>query len=114
MNMLHKTLNIQKWIKFNFSQQILMIANEINRANNCCLNSDIRGVKRAYERALELLWLTIECTGEKNRRKELLRWKEVLLTEYIEENISCERNLIIMKNLLFFTPETARQIKYLI
>ena len=91
-----------------------MIANEINRAKHCCLKSDFNGVKRAYERALELVWLTLECTGERNRRKELLRWKEVLLSEYITDKKSCERTISILKILLLLTPETAVQIRYLI
>lgn len=114
MNVYHKNLNIQKWAKYKFPQQILMIANEINRAKNCCLKNDFNGVKRAYERALELVWLTLECTGERNRRKELLRWKEVLLSEYITEKKSCERSISILKILLLLTPETAVQIRYLI
>ena len=80
---LHKNLDASRWCTFPQSQQILMIANEINRAKNWIKRGDSKEVKNSYERAFELLDLTISITNEKNRLKELLRFRELLGAQYI-------------------------------
>ncbi|MCD6219251.1 hypothetical protein J7K43_02570 [Candidatus Calescamantes bacterium] len=86
----HKTLTPSRWREFAPSQQILMIANELNRAKNALLRKDTEEVKECYERAIELLDLTINVSRKRNQRKELLRFREILGLEYLrkEKNVS--------------------------
>lgn len=70
---LHRNLESAKWRKFSVKQRELMIANELNRAKNC------------YERALELLDLTVEITKSASRLKEYLRLREMVGKLYIEK-----------------------------
>ena len=78
----------EKWIKYTKEQQILMIANEINRAKNAILNNYNEDAKCCYERALELIVLTIDDLKWRNNLKEIIRCKEVVASLYIEMNIN--------------------------
>ena len=78
----------EKWIKYTKEQQILMIANEINRAKNAILKNYYEDAKCCYERALELLVLTIDDFKWRNNLKEIIRCKEFVATLYIEMNIN--------------------------
>lgn len=86
----HKTLTPLKWVRFSSSQQILMVANELNRAKNSLLRGDKEETKECYERAMELLDLTICVCQNRNKRRELLRFRELLGAEYLaaEEDVS--------------------------
>ena len=61
-----------------------MIANELNRAKNWIEKNDIEEVKNCYERALELLDLTIAIAKDRNHLKEYLRLREMMGKFYIE------------------------------
>ncbi len=78
----HQTLNSERWRNFSFSQQILMIGSELLRAEKMILKNDYDEVKRCYERALELIYLTVVTTHRFHRLRELLRFKEALLDAY--------------------------------
>ncbi len=62
-----------------------MIANELNRAKNWIEKNDLQEVSNCYERALELLDLTVEITKSGNRLKEYLRLREMMGELYIEK-----------------------------
>jgi pantothenate kinase len=79
----HKNLDLERWSAFKREKQILMIANELNRAINWLEKGDLKEVKKSYERAFELLDLTIAVTRERNRLKELLRFREMLANLYV-------------------------------
>lgn len=55
-----------------------MIANELNRAKNWIEKNDLEEVNNCYERALELLDLTVEITKSGNRLREYLRLREMI------------------------------------
>ena len=79
---LHKNLSSEKWATFGKSKQILMIANELNRAKNWIIKEDLEEVNNCYERAFELLDLTISLVTKRNMLKELLRFREMLAIQY--------------------------------
>ena len=61
-----------------------MIANELNRAKNLMQRGDRDEVLMAFERAFELLDLTIDLTETSLVRYELLRFREILAQSYLE------------------------------
>ena len=63
-----------------------MIGNELNRAKNWIEKNDLEEVNNCYERALELLDLTVEITESGNRLREYLRLREMMGKLYIEKN----------------------------
>ena len=52
---LHKSMTLERWSCFAKGQQILMIANEINRAKNILSKNNSDDVNSSYERALDLI-----------------------------------------------------------
>ncbi|HEC64319.1 MAG TPA: hypothetical protein ENI23_03400 [bacterium] len=83
---LHKNLKSERWGKFSVKQRELMIGNELNRAKNWIEKNDLEEVNNCYERALELLDLTVEITESGNRLREYLRLREMMGKLYIEKN----------------------------
>ncbi|MFA6924289.1 MAG: hypothetical protein WC223_08555 [Bacteroidales bacterium] len=60
MNLIyHKNLTVEKWSVYSKAQQILMIANELNRAKNMPEKNKINETNLCYERAFELIDLTV-------------------------------------------------------
>lgn len=87
MNYQHKELADGRWFKFSLIEQMANIGAEIGRAINWKNKANMEYGRLAFERSLELLWLTIE--DKKNRGpklKELCRLKEVLGDYFIGEN----------------------------
>lgn len=110
MNLKHyKNLTPLKWEKFPFHKQILMIGTEILRAGKWMEKCDDEEVKNCYERAIELVFLTIEVLKEKNKLREILRFKEALLSLYLKNNIEENKNLF--KVLMLMSKETENLIE---
>ncbi|MGC9338059.1 MAG: hypothetical protein ACP5EQ_08275 [Candidatus Cloacimonadia bacterium] len=109
----HKDLDLEKWSKFTPTQQILLIANELNRARNWIVRGDTEEVNNCYERAFELLDLTIAMKYRKNLVKELLRAREVLalLNLNNEKNMPLgtsakeENHIKTLRNFAFFARD---------
>lgn len=80
-NIYHKTLAEGKWFKLDFLEQMANVGSEVIRAIKWKNKGDLRLSKLAIERALELLYLTIEDPKNKklSRLKELTRVYECLV-----------------------------------
>ncbi|HAX61505.1 MAG TPA: hypothetical protein DCX95_02955 [Elusimicrobia bacterium] len=102
----HKTLTVEKWNSFPFFKQILMIANEINRAKNWISRGDPSEVKNCYERALELIDLTVNVCIGRRVLKELLRFREVFAEEYLKEQKNIELNRKLFSVLLLMSKDS--------
>jgi len=92
----HAALTPERWQSFGFTRQILMIANELNRAGGWIGKSDVGEAKRCYERALELTWLTIGLQTDGARLRELARFNEVLAGLYADESPSEADNAMLL------------------
>ena len=102
----HRTLTVDKWRGYSFGRQVLMVANELGRAESAMLADDPAEVKRCYERALELLYFTPEVAPRRRAlRRELCRFKEVLASLYVSEYPSIQDNQIAQGVLLSLSPE---------
>lgn len=116
----HSTLTLKRWSSFPPSQQILMIANEMNRAKRLFSPLDKEGLKLCYERILYLTDLTVEANSRRGFRKEILRWRDLVAEEYLSlsqdnlmRRLDITRHLKIFKPLLLLSPESAGQIPFL-
>ncbi len=83
-----------------------MIANELNRAKNWIVKEDFEEVKHCYERAFELLDLTVSVSMSRNLIRELLRFREMLALQYIDKKMSVKFNNDLLKILLSLNSET--------
>lgn len=111
----HKTMTKDKWRSFPFYKQILMIANEINRAGKWIEKGDFIEVKSCYERAFELLYLTIADSrvgcAHQNRLRELARFKEALAGLYVKELPIVKENALLLKALVSMDKDSFLLIK---
>jgi hypothetical protein len=77
MSFVHQELAAGRWHTLSFSEQMSNIGSEVERAIKW--RSKNEGIsRRAAERGLELLWLTIDDPGNRKRLRELTRVYEML------------------------------------
>lgn len=82
MKIWHKSLK-NKFKKYSAENQLLMICNELNRANN---NFEIeKEYKNSLERSLELFYFLIEDEKWSGRLKEILRARDLVATLYVKD-----------------------------
>lgn len=102
----HKTLTKEKWQGYPFYKQLLMIANELNRAKNMISSGDVSETDKCYERAFELIDITASLLPRKNILKELLRLREVMAELYATKKYDSKKNMSIYNLILSFSPES--------
>ncbi len=85
MNYQHKGLAAGRWFQLTFFEQMANIGSEVERAiNGQKKNEEYR--RKAIERALELLDLTIADIKNRSRLKELTRLREALIDFFYFDN----------------------------
>lgn len=110
----HGGLSPERWAGFSFDQQILMIGNEMNRGLGLLQNGALDDARRSHERVLQLVDLTVAATSMPNRRRELLRWRDLIAVLYLEVTANPDAHRQAFRCLLRFTPTAARQIELLL
>jgi deoxyribodipyrimidine photolyase-like uncharacterized protein len=100
---LHKEL-AARWQNFSVSQRLLMIANELQRAGNWIHKKDWEEAAQAYERAFELVDLTVESANNNNFIKEILRWRELLAMLYSSKGYEATTNNKLLSALITLDP----------
>lgn len=82
----HKNLAAGKWKNLAFFEQMANIGSEVERTIKWKNKGNAEYSRMAFERALELLDLTVENEKGKSRLKELLRVREMLSDYFYFEN----------------------------
>ena len=104
----HGSLTLERWSAFSLDQQVLMIANELNRARKLNAPEDLDRRRHAYERVLHLTDLTIQSAPRPALCRELLRWRDLIASLYIAGgDVTAQAAL---RALLQLTPEASRQL----
>jgi hypothetical protein len=93
-------------------RQLLMIANEMNRASKLLGPEDRHRLLSAYERVLALADLTISVSTRRAVRREMLRWRDLIASLYISPEGDPDAHGIAFRALLQLHPETWRQLPY--
>jgi hypothetical protein len=81
-----------------------MIATELVRAKNWIEKEDWEEAKNCYERALELVDLTV-ATVKGNLLGELLRWREIFGFYYYKKAYTIKENERFYKSLIFLDKD---------
>ena len=110
----HASMKPERWARFTLDQQILMIANEMNRASSLLGPEDGASLRRAYERVLRLLDLTVATQNRRGLRKELLRWRDIIAGLYVAPRADAGLHAEAFRCLLRFTPASSKQIPHLL
>lgn len=108
----HASLSPERWAAFTRDQQLLMIANELNRATRLFGPADGQRLRNAYERVLRLADLTVEVQRSRSLRRELLRWRESMGALYLDPEPELHARLF--RVLLQLTPAGYRQIRFVL
>ena len=98
----HKNMTIEKWSSFPRMQQLLMIANELNRAQNALEKGDTENAIHAWERAFELTDLTVEDKKNGRLLRELIRFREMMGENFISHDAFL--NKALMNGLIQLDP----------
>jgi hypothetical protein len=109
----HASLTEERWARFDLDQQILMIANEMQRASALMGAADRDSRARTYERVLRLLDLTVATRSKRTLRRELLRWRDLVAAIYVTGEADPHAHDGALRCLLRFTPAASRQIPFL-
>ena len=109
----HAGMTAERWARFDLDQQVLMIANEMNRGLRLFAPEDLASLRRTYERVLRLVDLTVATRTRRGLRRELLRWRDLVAVLYISAEPEVEEHKQAFRCLLQFTPTAARQIPHL-
>jgi hypothetical protein len=83
---IHKELEPDRWFKFSLFEQLANVGSDIERTIQWKKKGNLEYSKNAFERALELLDLTIADPKNKKRLKEILRTRECLISYFMYDN----------------------------
>jgi hypothetical protein len=86
MNFQHKELSQGRWQELSFFEQMANIGSEVERALNWKRKKDEEYSKMAFERALELIDLTIADRKNLHRLREITRVREALVDYFVAGN----------------------------
>jgi len=109
----HASLSRERWMAFSLDQQVLMIANEMNRASKLMSPVDRERLQSTYERVLQLTDLTIGVQRRRGLRRELLRWRDLVAELYVAGSSDAATHRAVFRCLLRFTPEASLQLPLL-
>lgn len=79
MNAQHKELAQGRWFQMPFLEQMANIGSEVERALNWKARNNATYCQKAFERALELLDLTLDDSKNISRFKEIARVREAVV-----------------------------------
>lgn len=102
--MLHSQLTPEKWQRYDRRQQILMMANELNRAGHWLERQQFDDVRQAYERLFELLDLSVMDPQWGRGRRELLRLRYCVSRLYLQPAIDGQMNRQLQTGLIALDP----------
>jgi len=114
MNHQHGTLSAQRWSEFPFDRQVLMIGNEMNRAAKLMDPTAWSSLSACYERVLALVDLTVQVQDLPSRRRELLRWRDLIAGLYVAGMPDARAHAAAFRCLLRFTPASSAQIPFVL
>jgi hypothetical protein len=109
----HEHLEAERWWRFGVDQQILMIANEMNRISTALSSGRVDVCRRGYERVLRLTDLTAGGPLRPSLRRELLRWRDLPAKLYTQEAPEAAAHRAALRALLRLTSTSSKQVALL-
>ena len=82
----HQDLAAGRWSRLTFLEQMANIGSEVERALSWRARNHTAYAQRAFERAIELIDLTLENVSSPARLRELARVREVLVDFFFGTN----------------------------
>jgi hypothetical protein len=110
----HASLSPARWAAFSKEQQLLMIANEMNRAARFEGSASAPNLRRCYERVLRLVDLTVETNASRSLHRELLRWRDLIAELYLAPAPDPKLHRAAFRALLLLSPATYQQMRFVL
>ena len=79
MKFQHKELAAGRWFALSFLEQMAHIGSEVGRSLNWKAKNNSVYYQQAFERALELIYLTLDDAKNRTRLKEIARMREAFV-----------------------------------
>lgn len=86
MNYQHKDLALGRWSQLSFLEQMANIGSEVERALNWRIKNNVDYARKAFERALELIDLTLENEKNYAHLQEITRMREAIVDYFSGAN----------------------------
>lgn len=86
MNYQHKDLAMGRWSQLSLMEQMANIGSEVERALNWRIKKNTDYAQKAFERALELIDLTLDCDRNYAHLKEVTRMREAVVDYFFGVN----------------------------
>jgi len=83
---IHKDLASGRWFEFSLVEQLANVGSDVERTIKWKNSGNEEYSKQAFERALELLDLTVADPKNRRRLKEILRTREALVDYFVYDN----------------------------
>jgi len=83
---IHKELASGRWFNFSLMEQLANVGSDVERAIQWKKRNHDEYSQQAFDRALELLDLTIQDQKNKGRLKEILRVREMFVNYFMYDN----------------------------
>jgi len=85
--MQHKSLAEGRWAELSFCEQMANVGSEVSRTKNWLIKGNELHAQRAFERCLELIYLTLKFANRISIYREICRFKEFFCKAFLEKNI---------------------------
>jgi hypothetical protein len=86
MSYQHSELAAGRWFQLSFAEQMSNVGSEVERTISWKAKGRLDFSERAFERALELLDLSVADVKNRSRLRELLRVREALSDHFVFDN----------------------------
>ena len=83
---IHKELASGRWFELSLIEQLANIGTDIERAIRWKQKGNAEYSRQAFDRALDLIYLTVEDPKNIKRLKEILRTREALIDHFVYDN----------------------------
>lgn len=107
----HKELAAGRWEEFRLIEQMAHVGSEVERALNWKVKNNLGRSAKAFDRALELLDMTLDCPRNRPRLKEIARAREVCVDFFRGENEFVSSADSLRKYFLQFACAARKEIK---
>ena len=106
---IHKELAAGRWFELSLMEQLANVGSDIERTIKWKKKGNLEYSQQAFERALELLDLTIADPKNRNRLKEPVRMRELLVDYFMYNNIYGSTDALWQNYFYCFTHAAALQ-----
>ena len=106
----HQGLAAGRWHVLTLCEQMANIGSEVERAFQWKEKNNHGRSSKAFERALELLDLTLECPNNKFRLKEIARTREILVDIFLCGNLFLSSENSLRKYFLEFAYAVRKNV----